>query len=105
MNRLIYLSCLAIIVFLLAACAVKDTSVPTTVDEQQAEAEALIRHSLSDRLVENARMYYREQVGSFLAGKEVAPEKAQGIVSEEMQIVIDQTDFRRLSTDTLAQRQ
>jgi hypothetical protein len=77
------------LVLILAACTPKAPPVPTTEAAIAAEAELLIKASLTDRLMENTTSYYRAQLSSLLATKGIAPEDATQLIDAVLPPLIE----------------
>ena len=78
----------------LCACAAATPPVPTTDAELKAEAEQLIRYSLTERLIQNTEHYYRDQItGIFASKKDVMPE-VNKILDEELKALVEDEHAR-----------
>ena len=84
-----------ILLLLLTACCPKVAQVPNTEEAQAREAEALVRASLTDRLVDDTITYYRGQASSILAENGLPRQEAEARVMEIMQPLIE-TEHQRL---------
>ncbi len=80
---------------ILSACAATPSPVPTLAAEQAAEAEQLVRYSLTERIMATVEKNYSDQLSAFLMAKEVPEEQAQQMVAEELQRVTED-EHRRL---------
>ncbi len=81
---------------MLTACAATPSQVPMSPEEQAAEAEQLVRYSLSERILESLEKNFSDQLTSFLMAKGVPAEMAQQMVAEELHLVIEDEHQRLL---------
>lgn len=84
-----------ILIFGLTACTAAAPPVPDSKAGMKAETEQLIRCSLTERLLENAKSIYRKQANSMLAANTESPEKVSQIVDEELQ-QLSEPEHKRL---------
>lgn len=84
--RLLMILLLAII---LSACQTVTPPMPVSEEGVNAEAEQLIRFSLTERLVQNTREYYRNQISSMFASQEKANQEVNRIIEEELNKVVE----------------
>ena len=66
----------------LFGCALP-SAVPTSEEGRQAEAEQLVRYSLTDRIVENAEENYVQLFRDYLVSRQVPGEQAETLIREE----------------------
>ena len=85
MPKFIYL----LLLVLLTSCAPTQSYVPTSEEGIKHEAELFIRLSLSDRLVERTKAYYKNQAISMLLGSGLTPQEAEKKVNMLMNNLAD----------------
>jgi len=81
--------------FFLTACQTVAPPVPATDGERAAEAEQLIRYSLTERLMQNTQSVYRDQIISMFANNKDAANEVSRIVDEELK-KLDEPEHQRL---------
>ena len=81
--------------FIFCSCA-QPPAVPTTEDGKQAEAEELVRYSLTDRIMENVEKNFVEMFTSYLASKQVPEDQAETLVREEFAALMAEEEQRLL---------
>ena len=86
---------LLLLSFALTACQTAAPLVPVTEEAANAEAEQLIRFSLTERLVQNTGEYYRNQISSMFAGRGPANAEVTRIIDEEFNKLVE-TEHQRL---------
>lgn len=87
---------LSTLFLILALCACTAASVvPTTEDAKQEEAEQLVRHSLSNLIMQDVEKNIGGRLVSYLITKDVPAEQAEALVAEELKSILD-AEHRRL---------
>ncbi len=79
----------------LTACAATPP-VPVSEAGKLAEAEQLVRSSLTERLVADVQRRTADQLGALLAAKEIPPELAEQMIAAELKAVGDAEQQRLL---------
>lgn len=80
---------------LLFACALPP-AVPTSEEGRQAEAEQLVRYSLTGRVTANAEEGYVELFRDYLVSRQVPAEQAEALVREEFAALVADGGEQRL---------
>ena len=81
--------------FILCSCALSP-EVPTTEEGKQAEAEELVRSSLTDRIMENVEKNFVDMFTGYLVSKQVPAEQAEALVHEEFEALMADEEQRLL---------
>lgn len=90
--------CLLLVPLVLSACSAAIHSTPTSEAEKVAQAEELVQHSLSNRLLANLRQQLQDQLGSMPVAENLSPQDAERIVNEELDAVISAEEQRLLDS-------
>ena len=80
MSKLSYV----LLLILLTSCVSTQSAAPTSEEGIKHETELFIRLSLSDRLVERTKAYYKNQAVSMLLGSGFTPQEAENKVNKLM---------------------
>jgi hypothetical protein len=79
----------------LSACAAPP-AVPTTEEGRQAEAEQLVRYSLTDRIMASVEKNFVEMFAGYLVSKQVPAGQADALVREEFAAIMADEEQRLL---------
>jgi len=78
-----------LLAIILSACQTATPPTPVSEEGVNAEAEQLIRFSLTERLVQNTKEYYRNQISAMFAAQEKANQEVNRIIEEELTKVVE----------------
>ena len=83
--------------FILISCATPP-AVPTSEEGKQAEAEELVRSSLTDRIMENVEKNFVEMFTGYMVSKQVPAQQAVALVREEFAALVADEEQRLLDS-------